>query len=46
MQTKRITILYAAALSPEVKMSKSKVRLKMVNVNNYFRLHALLHSIR
>jgi len=34
--------LYAAARSPEVKMSESKVRLQMVNVKyNYFRLHAL-----
>ena len=40
--TKQITILYAAASSPEVKVSESKVRLQMVNVKyNYFRLHAL-----
>jgi len=39
---KTITILYAAARSPEVKMSESKVRLQMVNVKyNYFRLNAL-----
>jgi len=36
-------ILYAAARSPDVKMSESKVQLQMVNVKyNYFRLHALL----
>ena len=35
--------MYAAARSPEVKMSESKVQLHMVNVKyNYFRLHALL----
>ena len=40
--TKQITILYAAARSPEVKMGASKVRLQMVNEKyNYFRLHAL-----
>jgi len=32
LNTKQITILYATARSPEVKMSESKVRLQMVNV--------------
>jgi len=36
---KTITILYAAARSPEVKMSDSKVRLQMVKVK--YNLHAL-----
>jgi len=30
--TKQITIVYAEARSPEVKMSESKVRLQMVKV--------------
>jgi len=41
-KTNHYTILYAAARSPEVKVTESKVQLQLVNAKyNYSHLHAL-----